>query len=143
MDGEYIKELNRLKRRKKISKINVWVLLVVFCCVFMAAFMFVFVKTGVFYSWLMIVYIVCAILIVPGFMLFCAGTDKKAKKLSDKIREQGYSAQELMDLYTEYDLSQLYDAAVSKRLDELGEEGLPEWFCRDCYGERLPEKKDF
>ena len=143
MDGEYIKELNRLKRRKKISKINVWVLLVIYCFVFMAVFMFVFVKTGVFYSWLMILYLVSAVLIVPAYMLFCAGTDKKAKKLCDKIREQGCSAQELMDLYTEYDLPPLYDAAVSKRLDELGEETLPEWFCRDCYGARLPEREDF
>lgn len=140
---DFSKELNKIKRRRKIAKINVWVLLVIFCCVFMAVFMFVFIKTGVFHSWLMIVYIVCAMLVVPGFMLFCSVTDKKAKKLCDKIREQGYSAQELMDLYTEYDLPQLYDAAVSKRLDELGEYFLPEWFCRGCYGERLPEREDF
>lgn len=138
-------------QRKIYQKINIWVLLILYSIVgsavlilllFSSSEKIVHIVEGL-GGWIVVIYLVLGIAIV--FLHLKLGTilSNKDKKYCEELGKRNYNADELMTLAKQYDLKEMYSVALSKRMQELNVSNVPEWFVRDMWGVRLPERKDY
>lgn len=147
-----IKKYRKLSlQRKAYKKINVWVLFILYSIIGSATLVLLLFSTSDkiksflehLGGWVVVIYLIIGVSLLFFYMKMGTKLSAKDKKYCEELCKRNYNADELMTLAKQYDLKEMYSVALSKRLQELNVSNVPEWFVRDMWGVRLPERKDY